>query len=271
MDNNYLKKHIEAFFTESTAINANLNVIEIFIVAAREQYKKTFPTFESDLYGMMTAYRDLSQLEGGDNLYDTGNRYELNTDNLDEETIRLLSYISCLTITQIFEVFESYLKNILSESICRNPELIEILKIEGCNSDFFTIRNSLFQIQGANNKGFIKALRKISPFFKFHERNNIWERNMSEWFNLISIIRHLVIHQRQKTDSAFFETLAKIGLTKTFNKHFSIKNDLLILTPSEANVIVSHLYEYAHLIYKGISSDFDLILDIDFKPFVFGA
>ena len=203
MKPNYLKKHIEAFFTESTAINANLHIFNTFLTFRSDQLKGNFNIPGYELYTMITTYRDLSQLSGGDNLYITGNEYSLTTDNLTDETSRPLSYISCLTISQIFEVFESFLKNILTESIFQN-NLIDVLKIENVNQDFNSIRNSLYKIQGTNNKGLIKALRKISPFFKAHEHNNIWKRNMSDWFNLIATVRHIVVHQRQNVDEDFF-------------------------------------------------------------------
>ena len=266
MKSNYLKKHIEAFFTESTAINANLHIIDTFLLARCAQVKKDFPVEGYQLYSMMTTYRDLSQLEGGNNLYDTGNRYYLTTDNLDDETSRLLSYVSCLTISQIFEVFESFLKNVLTESAYQQNELIEILKIESINTQFDSIRSSLYKIQGTNNKGLIKSLRKVSPFFKQHEHDNIWGINMSDWFNLIASIRHIVIHNRQIVGSDFDPFLKSYGLKKLFDRHFSLNGRLLVLTTYEANTIIDYLYQYAHLIYKGLSKDFELELDFNFKP-----
>ncbi len=157
MKGNYLKKHIEALFTESTAIEANLKIIETLMVGRSEQLKKDFPIPNYNLYSMITCYRDLSQLDGGDNLYGTGNSYYLTTDNLDTETTRLLSYVSCLTLSQVFEVFESFLKNILAECVLENFNLIDVLKIKGPATSFEEIRSAIQIIQGSNNKGFIFA------------------------------------------------------------------------------------------------------------------
>jgi len=65
MKSNYLKKHIEAFFTEATAINANLHIVNIFLTFRSGQLKADFPIPGYNLYEMMTTYRDLSQLKGG--------------------------------------------------------------------------------------------------------------------------------------------------------------------------------------------------------------
>ncbi|PJJ83399.1 hypothetical protein [Mucilaginibacter auburnensis] len=266
MKSNYLKKHIEAFFTESTAINANLQIINNFFTERSNQLKNTFPISGYDLYSMMTNYRDLAQLEGGNNLYDTGNSYVLNTDNLEEETSRLLSYVSSLTLSQVLEVFESYLKNILAELAVQNNELLRVLKIDAEEAKFNTIRGSLFKIQDSNNKGFIKILRKISPFFKKHERNNIWGYNISSWFNLMVKLRHIVIHGRQNVSETLKLRLSTGEDGKLFKRHFTIKNNKLIITPYEADNVISHLYEYAHLIYKGLTIDFGLEMDCNFCP-----
>ena len=266
MQYNYLKKHIEALFTESTALNANLLVLDSLVSERSSQLKTMFPPPNYDLISMVSSYRDLSQLDGGDNLYDTGIHYKLHTDNLDEETLRLLSYVSCLTISQVFEVFESFLKNILAESICQNIELMQVFNLETADDQFNTVRKALKKIQGTSNKGFIKAIRKISPFFKFHESKNIWDRNMSDWFNLIATVRHIVIHQRQNAGDDFIDLVKNGVRKKLFNRHFSFKGRLLVLTPYQANAIIDHLYEYSHLIYKGISQDFGLTMDFDFRP-----
>lgn len=265
MKENYLKRHIEAFFTESTAIEANLKIIETFMAERSKQLKKEFPFPNYTLYSMITCYRDLSQLRGGDNLYDTGNSYNLTTDNLDSETIRLLSNVSCLTLSQVFEVFESFLKNILAESVFKNLNLVNVLKIDGPVTSFEEIRSTIKIIQGSNNKGFIKALKKLSPYFKTHANKNIWNRNMGLWFNLISEIRHTVVHKRQTVDSSFLNFIKISGATNLFNEYFTISNNTLSLTPYNASEVISNLFEYAHLIYKGLSADLLLNIDVDFK------
>jgi len=266
MKENYLKEYIEAFFTEATAINANLDIISSFVIARSDQLQKQFPIQGYTLFSMASSYRDLSQLKGGINLYNTGNQYRLSTDNLQTEIPRLLSYVSCLTVSQVFEVFESFLKNILTECICQNIEFVELLKVPTTPNDFNSVRRVIVQLQGTNNKGFIKCIRKISPFFKGHESKNIWKMNISNWFDFITTIRHIVIHSRQNVNAHFLDKVSNGALKKLFDKHFLLEGNLLILTPYQANAIINHLYEYVHLIYKGLSVDLDLNLDFNFKP-----
>ncbi|WPV02828.1 hypothetical protein SNE26_13655 [Mucilaginibacter sp. cycad4] len=264
MSPNYLKQHTEAFFSEATSLNANLKIIDVLLTTRNQQLKVDFPISNYTLYKMISCYRDLSQLEGGSNLYPTGNSYELTTDNLDDEIVRILSYVSCLTLSQIFDAFESFLKNIIAETICHNPHIQKKIKIVFQNDDFISIRNELYRIQGSNNKGFIKTIRGTSPFFKSHERNNIWKRDMSNWFDLIAIIRHIVVHRRQNVPGDFMEAMTKKNLKKLFQNNFSLKKNLLLLNPYNADEIINNLLEYAHLIYKSLSIDLELNKDFTF-------
>jgi hypothetical protein len=266
---NYLKKHVEALFTECTGLNANLRVLDSFVSERGNELNRNFPFPGQELITMISTYRDLSQLQGGNNLYNTKVSYTLSTDNLTDEVNRLLSYVACLTVTQVFEVFESFLKNILAEIISRNLTLIDTLKLECDGNDFDQIRGCLYKIQGKSNKGFIKALRKISPFFKTYEENNIWKRNMSHWFELIARVRDLVVHSRLNINSDFQGYINESHRAKLFKLHFTITgeepNRKIDLTPYQAHAIVDYIFEYAHLIYKGLSTDFNIDLDFNFR------
>jgi len=269
---NYLKQHIESLFIECTGLDANLLVLDSFVSSRGQQLQENFSFPDYELIGMITTYRDLSQLEGGDNLYDTKVSYSLTTDNLPTETTRLLSYIACLTTTQVFEVFESFLKNILSEVIDQNPNLSQVLRLPNTHTTFQDIRKEISYIQGAGNRGFIKALRKISPFFKQHESNNIWNKNMSHWFDLIAKIRNLVVHSRLVMNPEFEDYINEAHRKALFTQHFTISENGAIkkieLTPYQAHAITQYLFEYAHLIYKSLSTDFNIELDFDFKRVV---
>jgi len=266
---NYLKQHVESLFVECTSLDANLLVLDSFVSSRGQQLQENFPFPNYELIGMITTYRDLSQLEGGNNLYDTKVGYALTTDNLPSEVTRLLSYTACLTITQIFEVFESFLKNMLSEVIFQNPNLGQLLKLPNSYTTFQDVRNDISYIQGSGNKGFIKALRKISPFFKQYESNNIWNKNMSHWFDLIARIRNLVVHSRLVVNQEFEDYIKEAHRKALFIQHFTILENgttkTIELTPYQAHAITHYLFEYAHLIYKSLSTDFGIELDFDFK------
>lgn len=258
---NYLDPPIENLFDEITIINSNLRVTDSFLRDRVEQLKVSFPIKNYELIASGSYFRDLSQLEGGNNLFFAKKGYSLTTDNLVDETERILSYHSCITVSQAFEVFESFLKDVLTELIINNTDLKMFFKLDIDTFERGNIRLSLTNIQEKNNKGFIKAIRKLSKYFKTYESNNIWGLNMTDWFKLIAILRHIIVHQRQQIHKDFFQNIKSQGLEKLFNRHFKLNNNTLFLTPSECNAIVDHLFEYAYLIYKGLSTDFGLELN----------
>lgn len=258
MKTNYLSIYLDNLFEECTLISANLYVTNNLIKPRIEDLKKNFPIKDYRLMSMISTYRDLSKIGDDKNLFLTNKTYILNTDNLDFEINRILSYYSCLSISQALEVFESFLKDIISEMVMQNNELANQLKLQNKTFEFEDIRDSLRMIKEKNNKGFIKGIRELSPFFKRYEANNIWGINMTDWYKLIIEIRHVVVHQRQHIPKDFLDNLKSKGLIKLFERHFKLNNNTLFLNPNESNSIIDHLYEYAYLIFQGLSNDFDL-------------
>lgn len=257
-ESNYLAIHIETLFEECTQINGNLYVTNSFLSERKNELKSFFPLKDYELIAMGSSFRDLSKLGNGNNLFSTRKKYTLLTDNLDSEIDRILSYHSCLAVSQVFEIFESFLKNILSELILNNKNLIKEFKLITIQEDFKSIRASLRRIKEKNCLGFITKIRTISSHFKQHEVDNIWNQNMSDWFELVAITRHLTIHSRQTVNLDFLDLLEEKNLVLMFNKYFKIEDNVLVLTPYQADAIISHIYEYAFLIFKSLSRDFDL-------------
>src|SRR5690606_231982 len=143
---------IESLFREATSLKANLFVIDSFLVVRFQALKTEFPFPDYDLMTLGSYYRDLSQLKDGENLYPTNVDYTLSTCNLAHEVERLRSYIACLTLTQVFEVFESFLTDIVAEIVFQNPSTVSELNLNFPNSSFDEIRNELYKLQGNSNK-----------------------------------------------------------------------------------------------------------------------
>ena len=59
--------------------------MDSFVSSRGQQLQENFSFPNYELIGMITTYRDLSQLEGGNNLYDTKVGYSLIADNLPAE------------------------------------------------------------------------------------------------------------------------------------------------------------------------------------------
>lgn len=69
MEKNLLP-YLKDFFNEVSYFNGNLYAVDSMLRSKAEQLENDFPV-DQDLFSTITCYRDLSQLEGGSNLYHT--------------------------------------------------------------------------------------------------------------------------------------------------------------------------------------------------------
>lgn len=123
-----------------------------------------------------SPYRGLSKIQGGINLSSSSCSYEATINNLAEEVNTITSQQCCYAVSQIYEVFESYLISILTEYLLHNQgRLVEVkLKVQRIILIKETIRQIVKDAQDTNNKGLLRMVRKLSKHFKQYERHNIF-------------------------------------------------------------------------------------------------
>ena len=129
-----------------------------------------------------------------------------------------------------------------------------------------TIREKVKKGQGVNNKGLLAMVRKISPHFRTHESKNIHGVNISQWFDLITMIRHTLVHNRQIISSRLLKYLEKQKANEMFDRHFqrkSIDNKICIyLEKNTASDIINWLNTFAHFIFVSLSQEANLSFDV---------
>jgi len=160
----------------------------------------------------------------------------------------LISRESCLTVAQAFEVFESYFLQILTDYLRYNPSKpvgLKLLKAELILPKA-EIKGMLRKSSGKNNKGRISITKKISGHFKTHESKNYFSVNISHWFDLLSMVRHELVHNRQIISKGFLDYLEKNKCNKLFelfDRQFERKKIddrvCIYLTPEKASDIIA--------------------------------
>jgi tetratricopeptide (TPR) repeat protein len=219
----------------------------------------------------ITSYRDLSQFQPLDNLYNPDFLYHLSLNNLNEEIENLISRECCFTVSHSYEVFETFLIKFLTDYLINNPiKLVEL----GLN-EFFQdlkyeeIKKIIEQQNERNNKGRISLIRKISKHFNEYENNNIYKVNISHWFDLVSMVRHTLVHGRHVISKKMLAYLDKNKANKAnelFDRHFQrkiIDNKSCIFLHLHTTIdIISWLNTYAHFIFKSVSIEHNLSLNI---------
>jgi hypothetical protein len=218
---------------------------------------------------LISTYRDLSQLQGGDNLYWTGQKFSYSLSELKDDAFYIASRECCYGIAQTYEIFESFLKSFLVELLQHKREYLELISNDesltlNSTDDFRDLVNQ-FQKRGKNNKKFFWLFRKISDFYKRHEKENIWNYNMADWYDLMSEVRHAIIHNRQhftdKVKTSIARNRNQIIFERYFNVEKSTDSGLIIVDRLKTGELINLFNQFAFLIWKSVSLDCGLELD----------
>jgi hypothetical protein len=123
--------------------------------------------------------------------------------------------------------------------------------------------------QKTNNKGLIAIVRKLSPHFRNHESNNIHRVQITQWFDLVSVIRHTLIHNRQIISQRllmYLETNKANKASEMFDRHFKRKKIgdgvCIYLERNTASDVIDWLNTFAHFIFAGLSMEAKLSLEV---------
>lgn len=273
MKTNYLYEVIDNFFQEITSYEGDLLAIHELI----RYFEKNLDIDSirgNDLMGLVSTFRDPTFIGTGPDLFGTGHRYEITKKNFRDSLNRLESGEALYVFAQIYEAFESYLKKIIRTFFINNPlylnkdRLFSRLHSESPNYKIFIDKLQRTSGTNKNNKKLLWTVRKLSSYYCQYESNNRYKVPYMIWFDLISDVRHLVIHQRQNATSEFKESLRENQKRKYFDKYFEIKNiqgvDRLFTNRMSIGAVIHDLNHYAFFIYKSLSRELDL--DVKYSP-----
>jgi hypothetical protein len=258
---NYLLGTLENYFDEINLINARLHLVTAGLNRFKDEMheKKGEFAFSSS---SITTFRDLSIPPAQNNLFAPNFSYDLELEKLNEEIELIISRESCLIVSQAYEVFESFFLEIIMEYFYHNQNQLTILKVEDLSKIFtkIEIRKLVKNSQDTNNRGLISIIRKISSYYEKYEANNCFDLNISHWFDLVSAVRHTIVHSRQKVTKGllnYFEKHKNNKVDTIFSRNFEIKNvnevQVIFLTSNQGTDIITWLNSYAHFIYKCLS------------------
>lgn len=252
------------------SLEGKIFVLDGFVKNFRDHLKKG-ETIDRELMGAISTFRDLSQLTTGDNLYNTGYSYSLRSLDLENEIEIILSKEYCLTLSQAYEIFETYLADLFTELFFANPDHLVSLKL--LETKLHLPKKSLKDYikeeigRPKNNRKYISSIRKLSKHYVDHETKNIYRMNISAWFDLVSEIRHNIVHNRQVVSAKFLGFLEDNERAKLFKEYFERKTTydgvVIFLTNEKFHANIDRLNEFAYFIFKSLSVDNNL--DITYR------
>jgi len=214
--NNYLLPSVEEYFKEICFLKGKLHIVATYLPDYCN-YLINNNSVDRELHSSLTTFRDLTVKPKLDNLTIPNFCYSIYLSSISEEVKNLVSRESCLTVAQAYEVFESFFLQILIDYFKYNPlKLVELkfLKAKLILPEV-EIKSMLKNYVGANNKGLISITKKISDHFKTYESKNYFSVNIFHWFDLLSMVRHVLVHNRQVISNRFLDYLEKNKCNKS--------------------------------------------------------
>ena len=254
---NYLISPLETFFKEVSYFNGNIYIANSIINSRSEQTKSDFRV-PQDLWQTVTYFRDVTMDTEADNLFPTGYGYNVGTPTLSEQSLRTVSFICCNAIVSVYEAFDSYLKDVLSQVYIHSGHKSSF-KLKEEYSTAEDVRQNLWQVR--SDRGFLKIIRRIAPIFSQFERKNLHNYDLGNWYNMIDLTRHQIIHNRQQASESFIDEIKRKNYWQLFLDNFSVRkadNQLIMITHHQASHLLINFLEYAYLIFKSFSQALNL-------------
>ena len=182
------------------------------------------------------------------------------------ELIRvLLARESAWTVSQAYEAYEKFLKDISATLLLENQQLAETKKVENFKSDKkshnlkktdISFWRTYLDYHYKTNKEKLKFLRKICPNISKGETQNNRVINLTNWFAVVEELRHSATHSNFiiKTGRMKNWSTAK---REMLNKHFPGNNTeqgyQLCITNKDATFCLELFSEYSFQVYKFLS------------------
>lgn len=186
--------------------------------------------------------------------YHSGFSVKVNSNEMIASIDKLISHNGMRYVANCYEIFESFLFNILGEFFNEYPSYTLCLKKQELHHDNYKEFLRKYY-RSKNNKDLFKLLRIISSKFENSERSNNTGFNLNDWYYMVSSLRHGIVH------SMFILDSVKINFNSQhwdlFNKKISHSKDLdkieLQMSYEECREQICLFAEIGFLVFKTLS------------------
>lgn len=207
---------------------------------------------------------DLTNEAEGAKWFFSPHGYELRLENFADEMAYFSSREYSWTLSQIFEICETFLLNIITDFFYENIDYP--VRIAVLNSDSKMqknkIRKTIKQFSRSDNNKLLSIVYGISPYFRKGIKENFSKVNLRLWFDIFTQIRHITIHNRQHVTEKFLVFLKNKNHKKIFDGCCSIKKsnnaELIFFDFEKFNMNFERSKSLMYLIFKAISIDYKL-------------
>lgn len=228
---------------------------------------------DREFYTAITSFRDISLIDAEENLFTPDYFYKVCFSDLNDEVEKIINERCCYAVSQSYEALENYFIEILTEYLFFNQEKLIELKLIEIQIPLIRIeiREIIKKNQKINNKGLLHILRKLSSHFREFEFKNIYGVNITQWFDLVSMIRHTLVHNRQVISPALLDYIKEQKANLMFGQFFKRKHIgksvCIYIEMNTASDLINWLNTFAHFIFKSLSLSLGLPINIqEYNP-----
>ncbi|MEJ8803427.1 hypothetical protein [Pontibacter sp. H249] len=218
-----------------------------------ERFQKHEP--EESIMGTALAIGDLTgPSDNGYKLfYHTGKYDTVKVKDIAESVEALISKEGMRSVATCYEILESFLFDITASYLYHNPdEYCKADKIahQHCTSLEDYKEGVRRKYRGKNNADIIKLIKQLSE--KFNESEQPRRYNISQWYQVISHVRHGVVHSSFKINKKRAEFTAY--QKELFEHYFTFEEDTqhykLKMSREESKTQIILVAEYGFHIFK---------------------
>jgi len=267
---NPLNKPIYDLFYHLNTLNGLLftldNQLNNFEKLYREAISKKSFDVSSIFSGASLAIRDITEWpkDGWARYYPSGN-FSSKGEEYFELIKVLLARESAWTVSQAYEAFERFLKDISATFLCENQDLAEIKNVKKFESDKKS--NNLNKTDTVfwrtyvdyhykNNSEKLQFLRKLCPDISKGEIQNNRIIALTEWFGVVEELRHCATHSNfiiKTNRMKNWSKTKKEKLQKYFSGNIIEEGYQLNITSKNATFCLELFSEYSFQIFKSLS------------------
>lgn len=251
-------------------LNGLLSNLENQLNNFKKLYKDSISKMSFDISKIFSGYslviRDLTEWpkDGWARYYSSG-KFTSKGEEYFELIKVLLARVSAWTVSQAYEAFEKYLKDISATFLLENQQLAETKKVEKFKSAEKSNNLSMTDITfwreylgycNKTNTERLKLLRKICSDISKGETENNRIIDLKDWFGVVEEVRHSATHSNFiiKTSRIKNWSEAKRNILKEYFPGINLEQGYrLDITSKNARFCLNLLSEYSFQIYKFLS------------------
>ena len=267
---NPLNTSVYDLFYHLNTLNGLLFTLDGQLTSFEKLYRESIAEASFDIStifsGSSLAIRDLTEWpQSGFAIYYPSGVFSSKGEEYFKLIRVLLARESSWTVSQAYEAFESFLKDVSAALLLENKMLAEPKKVEKFESDKRS--NNLTKTNIAFWRGYIdynyktntdrlKFLRKICSDISIVETKNNRAINLTEWFSVVEELRHSATHSNfiiyTKRMTNWSKTKREI-LQRYFSGINTDEGYQLDITIKNATFCLELFSEYSFQIYKFLS------------------